>query len=359
MKKKVVFVILSLYGGGAERVVSVLSNALVEDGVSVALVLYGRKEVEYPIDPRVQIEVLDSQEGKNPVAKHLGYIHEIRTVLEKIQPDVVIPFLAGPVFHTYYATRGKKYQVFATVRNNPKQYPSQKWLRLLANHCTRKMDGIIFQTEEQVNFFPSAKKTFVLHNPVNPDMLEASYQYNDTVKCIATFGRLSQQKNHRLLISAFYELAEKYPEITLKIYGDGEERENLQNMIEEKKLVNRVQLMENTKDVKGKMQETDIFVLSSDFEGLPNALIEAMAMGIPCVSTACPTGPRDLIVNGKNGLLVPCGDTKAMRDAIEQMILDENFRERCGRKGKEKIKCGYHTDCATKMIEQKILGLQC
>lgn len=357
MKKKVAFVILSLYGGGAERVVSVLSNALVEDGVSVALVLYGRKEVEYPIDPRVQIEVLNSHEGKNPLLKHLGYIHEIEVALDKIQPDVVIPFLAEPVFHTYYATRGKRYQVFATVRNNPRQYPSQKWLRMLTNHCTRKMDGIIFQTEEQTKYFPRAKKSFVLHNPVNPDMLATSYQYRDSVKCIATFGRLSKQKNHSLLINAFYELVDKYPEIILKIYGDGEERENLQNLIEEKNLVDRVQLMGNTKDVKGKMQESDIFVLSSDFEGLPNALIEAMAMGIPCVSTACPTGPRDLIVNGKNGLLLPCGDTKAMRDAIEQMILDESFRKKCGQNGKLKIKKGYHIDGVLKMVEKEILEM--
>ncbi len=112
MERKIAFVILSLYGGGAERVVSVLSNALVEDGVSVSLILYQRKEKEYPLDSRVQIEELPPQAGKNPFTKHLGYIHEIGKVLEKIQPDVIIPFLAIPVVHTFYAVRGKNYKMF-------------------------------------------------------------------------------------------------------------------------------------------------------------------------------------------------------------------------------------------------------
>lgn len=344
MKKKVAFIIQSLYGGGAERVVSVLSNALVENGVSVSLILYQRKEKEYLLDPRVQIEELPPQVGKNPFAKHMGYIHEIGKVLEKIQPDVVVPFLAIPVVHTFYATRGKSYKVLATVRNNPRQYPAQRWLRTLSNYCTKNADGIIYQTEEQIQYFKGINNYFVLHNPVNPEMLNQSYVYKKEIDCIATFGRLSAQKNHQLLVKAFSKIAEEFPKISLRIYGDGEEKKALQLLINNLKLEDRVHLMGNTKNVKEKLSETDIFVLSSDYEGLPNALLEAMAVGVPCIATECPTGPKDLIDNEKNGLLIPCNDLEKMEAALRRLILSYTLREKLGVAGKKRILDEYTID---------------
>ncbi len=185
-------------------------------------------------------------------------------------------------------------------------------------------------------------------------MLEGDYEPLENVKNIATFGRLSKQKNHQLIIKAFSQISNKYPDVCMKIYGEGEEEKNIRELIVQFGLVNRVRLMGNTKNVKEKMLETDIFVLSSNYEGLPNALIEAMAVGIPCISTECPTGPRDLIKNEVNGLLVPCNDTSAMASAMERLLLSYELRKKLGIAANKKIKEEYTIERIIKQLENKI-----
>ena len=354
MKKNIVFIILSLYGGGAERVVSLLSNHLFQQGWNVTILLYQRKEHEYSITPGIDIRLLPASKAKTPVGRKVNQIRNLRKILNEINPDIVLPFLAVPVYQTFFASRGKKYKVYATVRNNPDNYPAQKWLRTIVNFCTPKMDGVIYQTESQTRFFPNVKDSLVLHNPVNPEMLQTSYRYNEEPVCIAAFGRLNKQKNHAFLIQAFSGLSEAHSDVVLRIYGEGEEKDNLAGLIQKLGLDNKVQLMGNTKEVGRKLQETDIFVLSSDYEGLPNALIEAMAMGIPCISTSCPTGPEDLIQNGVNGLLVPCNDVDALTLAMEKLLSSYELRCKLGHAAKETIQKGYTVEQVVKKFAEEI-----
>ena len=354
MKNKLVFVIISLFGGGAERVVSILSNFLSQRGWDVTILVYVRKHHEYPISSNVKIVTIPEYKCWNPIVKRFKQICSIRKILRDLKPDIVLPFLAIPTYQTFLASRGEKYLIYGTIRNNPKKYPSQWRLRKIVNLCTSRMDGIIYQTEEQTKFFPKIKNYFVMHNPVNSEMLDATYEYRERVKCIATFGRLTNQKNHVLLIRAFSKIATSYPNVLLKIYGEGEEFNNIQKLIKKLNLTERVLLMGNTKDIKNKLQETDIFVLSSDYEGLPNALIEAMAVGIPCISTQCPTGPKDLIKDGENGILVPCKDINAMASSIEQLIKSFKQRKFLGIAAKNTIKKGYAIEPILNLFENEI-----
>ena len=142
-------------------------------------------------------------------------------------------------------------------------------------------------------------------------------------KVIVNVGRLSKQKNHTLLINAFKDIVEKYPEYKLVIWGEGKEREALTEYIKNKGLSEQVSFPGNTSNVIAEIYDNALFVLSSDFEGMPNALLEAMALGLPCISTKCPCGgPEDIITDHHDGILVPVNDKAALVHAMDEIISD-------------------------------------
>ncbi|RKW56659.1 MAG: glycosyltransferase, partial [Lachnospiraceae bacterium] len=167
----------------------------------------------------------------------------------------------------------------------------------------------------------------IILNPVDPIFFESKRSEN--CKGIVTFGRLDKQKNHRLLIRAYANLLKKDKELEeLYIYGDGELRDELEKIIERKNLKNKVHLLGNVKDVAKILSSSKLFVLSSDFEGLPNVLMEAMACGTPVISTDCPCGgPRMLITNENEGILVGCNDSEGLEVAIKKLIYDKSALE--------------------------------
>jgi glycosyltransferase involved in cell wall biosynthesis len=178
----------------------------------------------------------------------------------------------------------------------------------------KKADGFVFQTEDAAKYFEGIIKcdSKIIPNPINPKFIKEPYK-GEREKNIVTVGRLESQKNQKMLIEAFGKIESKYPEYSLLIYGDGSKKEELQDLIKEKGLENKVILKGKIDDVENVIDKAKMFVLSSDYEGMPNALMEAMALGLPCISTDCPCGgPRYLMENGKSGLLVPVGNSDAM-----------------------------------------------
>ena len=157
MKKKIVFIILSLFGGGADRVVSILANALADRNWNVSVILYQRKQWEYPLSENVKLHVLPSFEKDNPIFKRVKYIVRIREILKLENAAAVLPFLAIPTVHTFFASRGLKCRFIATVRNNPDRYPDQRCLRLMVNCCTVRADCVMYQPEEQKSFFQNLR----------------------------------------------------------------------------------------------------------------------------------------------------------------------------------------------------------
>ena len=180
---------------------------------------------------------------------------------------------------------------------------------------------MIFQTEMAKSFFPDAiqKKGVVLKNPVDAQRIPEQYT-GERERVIVGAGRLSQQKNMPLLLKAFARFAPNHPEFKLRIFGEGELREELTELARSLQIAGQVELPGRSTALLEKMNSSAMFVLSSDYEGMPNVLLEAMCMGMPCISTDCPSGgPRELIKDGVNGLLVPVGDEAALYEAMERM----------------------------------------
>ena len=317
--KKLLFVSRTLADGGAERVVSILCSSLIKIGCQVDLLLYERKENEYPIDPEVRISVLpskrDSETWMHYQIFRLGFI---RNIIKYLNPDYILPFLSED--HVYVASLGLKNIFVYPVRNNPAMDEKLFRKTVFRKIISHGANLIFLQTEEQLNFFSKSlqKKCFILPNPVSKEVLSVNYEVRDKLRCIVSVGRLENQKNFIMLIEAFALIHKEHPEVRLDIYGEGSLHKQLSQRIHSLGLDDNVELCGRSNDIIKKLCEHQLFVMSSNYEGMPNSLMEAMGAGIPCISTDCPTGPRKLIGSkNERGILTKVDDPAALADAIE------------------------------------------
>lgn len=318
---KILFYINAIHHGGAERVMCNLATQFSEHGDDCILTTSFRDNWEYPFGEKVRrITLFESQLNCVFLCRNISLIRKLRKILKIEKPDIVVSFMAEPNFRTLIAARGLNVKTIVSVRNDPnKEYPNFIY-RFLAKHLYKKADGIVFQTEDAQKWFPKSiqKKSKIIFNQVD----EVFYNtiYNGERHDIVTTGRLVAQKNHKMLIRAFAAVADKISD-NLIIYGEGELRGELESLIAELHLENRVFLPGSVKNVADTIKSAKLFVLSSDYEGMPNSLMEAMALGIPCISTDCPCGgPRMLFGEDAEDKLVPCDDVKKLSMRIFQEL---------------------------------------
>lgn len=343
--KKILIHINSLGKGGAERVVSLLAGFFAKDGYQVVLATEWVEKEEYPLPEavrRVHVGLKQEEENGSRLAKQWKRVSRLRKVIKEEQPAVVLAFCVKANYRAMLASFGCKAPVVVCVRNDPRvDYVGRaKWLanKLLMNRAA----GAVFQTEEARDFFASKlqKKSVIIWNPVAEKYLEASLK-EQAVKRIVTVGRISAQKNHRLLAEAFELFCREYPDYRLDIYGadsgDGS-KERLDRFLKARRLTGKIHFLGTSSSLERDMADAAMFVLSSDYEGMPNALMEAMAMGLPVISTDCPCGgSRFWIEPEKNGLLVPTGEAAALAEAMKRLAQDDALRRRLGKNARETL----------------------
>lgn len=322
--KKVVIFIGTLSYGGAERVISILSKSLLEYVDNVEIILYYDKDICYEIDKRIVIKVIDKEniKSKNIFFKLLWF----RKYIVKSNPDIVISFLAPFNIFSIISLLGTNIPVLVAERNDPRCVPMKKVMRLVRNLVYYFSDKIIVQTENNKKYFSKVlqKKCSVIYNPIFLDDEVGMALTTKKQKKIVTVGRLVPQKNQKLLIKAFSKIHEEYPEYKLVIYGEGSLREEFEKLIKELKLEKSVELPGNKSDIWKCISDAEVFVLTSEFEGMPNALLEAMCLGLPCISTKV-SGAIDLVNNGENGILINQNDINELTNMIKKVISDKEF----------------------------------
>lgn len=317
---KVLFYINAIHHGGAERVIVNLSNIFVNRGIDVSLVTSFKDDWEYPCDKNVSRIVLNDKQITGFVKRNLFLTRALRKVIKSEKPDAVVSFMAEPNFRAILATRGLKTRTIVSVRNDPeREYPTRVH-KILAKTLYKMADGVVFQTEDAKKWFPKSvqEKSRIIMNQVDEKFFTTSY--DGERKHIVTTGRLTAQKNHKMLIEAFSKISHEV-EDNLIIYGEGELRGELEKYISDLGLENRVLLPGAVKDVPNTIKSAKLFVLSSDYEGMPNSLLEAMALGLPCISTDCPCGgPREVLGN-IDGCLVEVGNADKMAELLLSKLL--------------------------------------
>lgn len=348
--KKIVFVMEQLYGGGAERVTAALMNELCKEAEVHLITTYCHDvSKDYPTDQRIIKHAFDVQ-NRSRAKKLLDRIVFLRKTISAIEPQCVVS-LAGCGTHALLliAVGGKRFPLVLSERNDPARFPTTRIERFLRFLSYLLCAGLVFQTHEAQAYFPQiiGRKSVVITNPVT-SLLPARYEGVRERK-IVNCCRLTPQKNLDLLFEAFADITGEFPDVSLEIYGEGPERARLEKKILDMKLEDRIHLQGYSDNIFEKMRKAAMFVSSSDYEGISNSMLEAIALGVPAVCTDCPAGgAREVIRRGENGLLVPTGDRKAMADAMRRLLSEPELLERLSRNG-----CKLREEISVTVIAKK------
>lgn len=336
--KRIALFINSLQKGGSERVMANLAEYFYSQRYDVILVTQYKKENEYNIPQkirRVYSEPDETQLQRGRIRNFVTRFLALREIWRAYKPDVVLSFLGKNNLMAVATTMFLPSKVAVSVRGEPTMEYEGKFMQFLAKFLFRFADGVVLQTKKAWEFFPKAvrKKSIILSNPLSPQFVNREQTMDKTNKedLIVTAGRLDENKNHEMLIHAFAKIADEYPTMKLAIYGEGELEQTLEDLVREKGLLERITLPGNVENVADKLSKARIFALTSNTEGMPNSLMEAMALGLCVISTDCPCGgPAELIEEGVNGILVPVGDAFALADAFRRILEDSEFEKKLG-----------------------------
>ncbi len=327
VKKEIIFVVASMTGGGTERVISVLANLWSKKGKKVSILMTAQDCVAYELEKNIELTCIGGRSGGS-ILKRFERIVKMRKYF-KASPNAVICSMGVETnLFTVIASLGLKNRLLISERNDPNQCgykPVRDFIYGMA-------DCLVCQTKDAVKCFPKAvrKKAVVIPNPVNP-MLPEVYS-GERRKVISAVGRLTAQKNYDLLLDAFKIVNDSFPEYELNIYGKGELEDYLKEKAQLMGLDKKVKFMGFVNNAVSEIRDNALYVLSSDYEGVSNSLAEAMAVGLPVVSTDCPIGGSAMCIeNDVNGLLVPIKDKEALAEAICTLLQNPEMAEDLGR----------------------------
>lgn len=337
-QKYICFYIGSLHKGGAERVFVNLSEYFQKKGYRVTMVTQYRfpQEEEYALPKgvkRILSDLTEEELGNSRVSNFIRRVKKLRRIWKEEKPNLVLSCIGKNNFMTIVTTMFTKTRsVVSVVGEAKEEYPGTV-MRMLANLLFPLADGVILQTDRSRYFFNKKiqQQAVILPNSLNPDFIRDRYE-GERDKRIVAVGRMDANKNHEMMIRAFALLADRYPEHTLTIYGDGELRKPLEKLTEQLGVSERVFFPGVIPDVAKQIEKAELFLLTSYSEGVSNALIEALATGLAVISTDVPSGGTvELMTDGVNGLIIPPGDEKALEHAMDRLLGDPAYAECLGR----------------------------
>ena len=377
--KSIAFYIGGLCIGGAERVICNLAEYFYSEGYRVTMVTKVRDEKEYELNPgirRIIADITPEEETGSRIHNLCARISKLKRIWQEVKPDVIVSFIRKNNLMAIASAAPLGIPVVVSVRSAPERELKGFGFKTISFLFFRKAAGVVLQTREAYDFFPGyiRAKAIVLPNSINPDFLKESEKLalerksdingaaidvekpgKDTSehtrnnreepfvldsrlissrreKRIITVGRIDDNKNQRLLVEAYAKIAGHYPDWSLELIGDGSGRKAIEKYVSTLPCKDRISFTGAVDDVAKRMSKASIFVLPSKIEGMPNALIEAMVMGMACISTDCPCGgPRDLIAaDESNGILVPVDNVDAMAMALKRLITNAPLRQSMG-----------------------------
>lgn len=329
---KITIFIGGISGGGAERVACNLANYLRKRGYKVSLLTMSETRNSYDLHKSIKVEsLLKEDERINKVADNTKRYIRLKKYIKENSGNTFIVFLPITICLLLHFSKCIAGTIIASERNDPNQY--SKIQRVALRHYAKKADKWVFQTEEARNWYGNiVKEAKVIPNAINKEFITSeNHEEKKSVYTIMAAGRLNKQKNFKLLIDAFDRISSKFNNYTLKIFGKGPLEEELKKYARSKSSCDKIQFCGYVDNMPYQLANATIFVMSSDYEGMPNALMEAMASGVPCISTDCPCGgPRYLIKDHYNGLLVDVDDLCGLANAMEELLGNVNLRHFIG-----------------------------
>lgn len=339
---KIICYLNKLNDGGAERVMSVLANGLNHRGHAVTMVTDYSQPNDYPLHHGIDRVILDGafsgQTAKGRFTRTLRRIIKLRRLCRQKNADIMVSFIEDVNSRALLATRGLRTKNLISVRVDPQYLLKSRLKRAQIKLLYPMAEGCVLQTRDAQQAMPVKvqKRSRVIFNPAS-DAFYGVQGQPGSEKRVVSCGRLTEQKRFDLLIDAFHKVCDEFPDYKLEIYGMGLDKKQLQTRIDSLHRQDRIFLAGRSENVPDAIKNASLFVLSSDYEGLPNALMEAMVLGLPVVSTDCGGGgARALIDHGVDGLIVPCDNVDALADAIRESLSDPIAAKARGENAKEK-----------------------
>ena len=336
---RLTLVIHSLECGGAQRVLTTLANAWQRTGhtVTVAALSDGQRPPFFALDDDISIEWLDmagdSRHVLDAIARNTRRVWAVRVALVRTRPNLVVSFLTTVNVLVLLATMTCAVPVIVSERIDPRLDPLPRVWRWLRRRLYRRAAAIVVQTRRTAEWFPPQLRSrmAVIPNAVSPPRTppRPTRGRNDHPTVLGV-GRLEPQKGFDLLVRAFAHAIRQHDGWELVIVGEGSQRPALAALAAAYGVADRVHIPGRQLDIWRAYAAADIFVLPSRFEGFPNVLLEAMAAGLPSVAADCPTGPREIIRNEREGLLVPTEDVDAFAEALSRLMGNAALRDRLG-----------------------------
>lgn len=321
---KIVFIIPNMTGGGTERVISLLSQEYIRMGLDVAIMQFAGYEHAYELDDKIEDFSIAPKSSGNPIIM-IQRLVDMRRYFKKNPDCLIFSFCVMGAVFSVMSTFGMKRYILVAERSSP---DSCKQVRL-RNWAYKRTNRITFQTQEGITYFPDwiKSKAIVIPNPIDA-AIPKPYEGPRT-KRIVSVGRLHAVKNHELLFNAFADFSKQFPEYELHIYGQGELEQKLKEHAKDLKISDKIMWHGFRKDVTEEIKDAGMFISTSNYEGISNSMLEALAMGIPSICTDCPIGgARSYIEHGKNGLLIPVRDKEALTKAMIQIASDASFADK-------------------------------
>lgn len=334
---RILFIIHNMYVGGAAKQIGLTAAGLAERGHDVSIYTYVGESLETEIDSRITY-IAEANPPKSRLSNLLFTPVHIHRIVKDRKPDVVVSWGTDAGGLTVLGCKGLPVKVVFSERLDPYHEKTLN-LRLMKVLCGYS-DGGVFQTNMVRNYYARIRKSVVCPNPIDPNLkIESFLPMSERKKEITWVGRMiNVHKRMDVAVKAFSIIHSQYPEYVLSFYGDGPDIDATKALVKEYGLEKSVLFLGTVKNVIEYVKKSRVSLMTSDFEGIPNVIIESFAAGTPVVSTDCsPGGARVLIQDSYNGFIVPAGDYKALADKVLSLLSDDKHSEEFVTRSKDKL----------------------
>lgn len=320
--KKITFIMDYLGSGGAERVTSILVDYFSNENYEVNIIVANKDRNDYVLDKRANIIFLPQDKNNSKLHRFKSRYIALKGILISISSDVIISLAnAWFDFRLISTFQTKNCKLIMSERNDPARHPQSRIMRIIRNFNYRFADIVVFQTPGAKEYFSKKiqSKGVIIPNPLKQNLPKP--YVGKRRKVIVTYCRLHEQKNLKMLIDAFNILQHQYDDYKLEIYGRGELKDELNRYIDILGIKHKVSIKDFEKNIHNKINDCSMYVSSSNYEGISNSMLEALAIGLPTICTDSPPGGARMFINSyENGILVPVGDTNGLYEAMKYMI---------------------------------------
>ncbi|WEK71724.1 MAG: glycosyltransferase family 4 protein [Candidatus Chryseobacterium colombiense] len=336
-KKKIAFLLPSLGAGGAERVGVLLANKF-SDKFNVFLIAFTKAKAIYKVNDNVQLIYLQDTFSHSvsffqAIRNNFFLLKKVVKIIRLNKIDILIGFTTNVNIITVLCAYFLRIPNIISERNNPKVYVPNFFWRNLRNLTYHLTDGLVVQTEFINDFYKniiSNRKIITIPNPIDESVSSSRLVYKERENIILTVGRLDSNKNQKMLIEAFANL--NVDGWKLVIVGDGILKDEYVELVISLGIDHRVDFVGNVQNVWDYYNQAKIFAFTSNSEGFPNALLEAMSFGLPCISTDCPSGPSEIILNDENGYLIEMGNIEQLEDRLSILMHNPDICDQFSKK---------------------------